>query len=210
MDRLNLLAWAVLAVLAASPAWAHNGEAARPQARAEVERLINVLPAGRLAELGLAGANKHNISLAAPMPVYTVSRADLAQTEGKAWGGLFKEIDRIFFPVRVEGEERAGVWLARRDGGFTVIGVGDKELARAAAEARAKIGPALAERGLLDQYEVRLLVLDWAACRMLAVLVRDRLLIWPLPSGLALMGLKPGLYDSGEIASILSGRSPAQ
>jgi len=198
------LGWLVLA----GPVLAQDLEAGRPVAQEALIRLLKVLGSAEKTELGLDGAEERNVSLSRPMIVYTLSRQDLVEADGRAWGGLFKETDEVFFPVRVSGQDRAGVWLRRKGRGFEVLSVGDARLAQAVAEARDKIGPALARQGLNDDYDLRLLVLDWAACRLLAVLVRDRLFIWPLPSAAELLELAPSLYRAEELRPKLTGRSP--
>jgi len=78
-----------------------------------------------------------------------------------------------------------------------------------ASDARQVLGiQALAQLWLNDDYDLRLLVLDWSACRLLAVLVRDRLFIWPLPSAAELLELAPSLYRAEELRPKLTGRSP--
>lgn len=186
---------------------AQDFEAARPQVIEEVARLVESLPAERLAALGLEGAAPDRITLASPMEVFTIDRADLARTNGRAWGGLFKATGRAFYLVRVDGQPAAGVWLERRAGEFDILGVGERQLARALVPARDAAALILSQEGVSDPPEYRLLELNWAACRLLAVLVRDRLLIWPLPTAAAMLGLEPGLYPADQVRPLLIGRT---
>lgn len=206
--RLIALAPLVVSLLlfpALTPA--QNLEAVRPAALTEVIRLAESLSAAQAAELGLEGATKDNISLGPDMAAYTIPRPTLAQVEERAWGGLFKETETYYFPVRVEGQERAALWVRLAGDRFEIQGLGDKEMAQAIAKAQKEIPQSLAQRGLTDSYQIRLLVLDWAACRLLAVLVRDQVFLWPLPTAVRLLDLEPGLYPLQEIQPLLTGRS---
>ncbi|MBW1712616.1 MAG: hypothetical protein JRJ59_05680 [Deltaproteobacteria bacterium] len=192
----------------ALPVWAEDIESGRPKAQAAAVRLSEVLTPWEKSHLGLSAGSARNISLGQPLVAFTINRPDLSQAENRSWGGLFKETDLVFWPVRVAAHPRAGVWLRRTDKGWQAVGVGDKKMARALARAKLKINAALISRGLYDPYHLRLLVLDWAACRMLAVMVRDRILVWPLPSAVKLLKLKPDFYPMKEIRPMLTGRSP--
>jgi len=196
-----------LLLLSPAPAPAQDPEAARPAALAEVVRLAEGLSEAHRAELGLEGATKNNISLGPDMAAYTMARSILAQVEERAWGGLFQETDIFYFPVRVEGQERAALWVRQSGDEAEVQSLGDKEMAQAIAQTQASMAQTLAQRGLTDPYQIRLLVLDWAACRLLAVLVRDQVFLWPLPTAVRILDLEPGLYPLQEIQPILTGRS---
>ena len=196
-----------LLLLSPAPAPAQDPEAVRPAALAEIVRLAEGLSSAHRAELGLEGATKNNISLGPDMAAYTMARPTLAQVEERAWGGLFQETETFYFPVRVEGQERAALWVRRSGDDFEVQGLGDKEMAQAIAQTQASMAQTLAQRGLTDPYQIRLLVLDWAACRLLAVLVRDQVFLWPLPTAARILDLESGLYPLQEIQPILTGRS---
>lgn len=197
----------VLLLLFPATAPAQDLEAARPAVLAEVVRLAKGLSATQRSELGLEGATKSNISLGPDMAAYTMARPTLAQVEERTWGGLFQETEPFYFPVRVDDQERAALWVRRSGDAFEVQSLGDKEMAQAIAQAQAAMVRALAQRGLTDPYQIRLLILDWAACRLLAVLVRDQVFLWPLPTAVRILDLEPGLYPIQEIQPILTGRS---
>jgi hypothetical protein len=182
-------------------------ESGRPKAQAAAVRLAEVLTPWDKSHLGLGAGSARNISLGRPLPAFTIDRADLAQAEDRTLGVVFKETDLVFWPVRVAGNERAGVWLKRTGGDWQAIGVGEKAMAKSLTQAKSGVNKALIELGLRDSYYLRLLVLDWAACRFLAVLVRDRILVWPLPSAAGLLNLKPDYYPLAEIRPLLTGRS---
>ncbi len=207
LSAAGLMALAWLAAAAAQTAPAQDWEAARQTAQGVVVKLLDALTPQQKEDLGLAQATPQNVGLGKPLPVYAAAAADLLPAEARNWGGLFKETDRAFFPVKVAGEETCGVWIRRQGGGFAVTGVGEKSLAQSLAEARDLIGPALAESDLKDPYVLRLVSLDWAASQFLMVLVRDRLFFWPLPTAQKLLGLEIGLYGPEDIAPLLTGRS---
>ena len=186
---------------------AQEVESGRHKAQAAAVRLAEVLTPWEKSHLGLGASNAKNISLGQALPAYTISRTDMAQAKDGMLGGIFKETDLVFWPVRVAGHQRAGVWLKRSGQDWQAAGVGEKEMAKSMALAQEAILPALKERDIRDNYLIRLLVLDWAGCRFLAVLVRDRMLVWPLPSAAAMLNLKPGFFSFLEIKPMLSGRS---
>jgi len=200
---------ALLAGLLLNPAplRAEDIEAGRPRAQAAAVRLAEVLTPWDKSQLGLGAGSARNISLGRPLPAFTIDRADLAQAEDRTLGGLFKETDLVFWPVRVAGHERAGVWLKKTGEDWQAMGVGEKDMAKSLAQAKSGVAKALIEQGVRDSYLLRLLVLDWAACRFLAVLVRDKILVWPLPSAAGLLNLKPDFYPLAEIRPLLTGRS---
>ena len=170
--------------------------------------MAEVLTPWEKSRLGLGAGNAKNISLGRGLQAYTISRADLTQAKDRAMGGLFKETDLVFWPVRVAGHQRTGVWLKRSGDDWQAVGVGERAMSESMAKALENIDQALLERGIRDNYVLRLLTLDWAACRFLAVLVRDRLLVWPLPSAATLLNLAPDFYPLLEISPMLTGRSP--
>lgn len=197
------------AILALPPrAAALEVESGRHKAQAAAVRLAEILTPWEKSHLGLGAGNAKNISLGRGMQAYTISRTDLTQARDKAMGGIFKETDLVFWPVRVAGHQRAGVWLKSSGDSWQAVGVGEKTMSRSLAKALENIDQALLERGIRDNYVLRLLTLDWAACRFLAVLVRDRLLVWPLPSAATLLNLEPDYYPLLEISPMLTGRSP--
>jgi hypothetical protein len=198
---------ALVAGLLAQPVQAAEFEAGRTKAQAAVVRLAELLSAQEKAHLGLAGGNAKTIHLGRPLPAYAISKSDLAQATNQTLGGLLKETDLVYWPVRIEGTERAGVWMKRVDKDWQAAGVGEKEMAASLAEAQAGLNKHLISQNLLDPFQVRLLSLDWAACRFLVVLVRDRVLLWPLPPAARLLRLKPDYYPLAEIAPMLTGRT---
>ena len=196
-----------LVLISVGPALAQGVESGRHKAQAAAVRMAEVLSPWEKSRLGLGAGNARNISLGRALPAYTISQADLFQARDGMLGGAFKQTDLVFWPVRVAGHQRAGVWLKRAGDSWQAVGVGEKAMSQSLARAREGISPFLRGMDIRDSYVVRLLVLDWAGCRFLAVLVRDRLLVWPLPSAAALLNLKPDFYSFLEIRPMLTGRS---
>ncbi len=202
------LVFVLLVLLAlARPGLAQEVESGRHKAQAAAVRLAEVLTPWEKSHLGLGVGNAKNITLGRPLPAYTISRTDLVQARDGMLGGIFKETELVFWPVRVAGHQRAGVWLKRAGQDWQAVGVGEKEMAKSMALAQEAILPALRDREIRDSYLLRLLVLDWAGCRFLSVLVRDRMLVWPLPSAATMLNLKADFYPFLEIKPMLSGRS---
>ncbi len=209
LRAFRLLPALVLLVLVfpVRPSAALEVESGRHKAQAAAVRLAEVLTPWEKSHLGLGAGNARNITLGKALTAYTITRTDLAQAKDGMLGGIFKEMELVFWPVRVAGNQRAGVWLKPSGESWQAVGVGEKAMSKSMALARERIRPALEDRGIRDNYLIRLLVLDWAASRFLAVLVRDRLLVWPLPTAQALLNLKPGFYPLLEIKPMLTGRS---
>ena len=208
--RTSFIALAVCLGLVLNPSLgqtAQGGEPGRKVARQAVLKLVETASAKRLAALGLTGADLETLIVGQPMVAYTFRRSDLTRVGFASWGSVFQAEDRSFALVRVKGEATSGVWLSKGPSGPRVDQIGQADLARAIDLARKKIDRSLADMDLTDRYELRLVVLDWAASRLLAVMVRDRVLLWPLPTAARLLKLEPDLYPHQELTPLLTGRT---
>lgn len=208
--RSSLIGLVLSLVLAMGPVAAEaaqGGEPGRKVARQAVLKLAETASAQRLTALGLTGASLETLTVGQPMVGYTFRRSDLNRVGFASWGSLFQATDRSFALVRVKGETVSGVWLSKGPSGPRVDRIGQADLARAIDQAHQKIDQTLTNMDLTDRYEIRLVVLDWAACRLLAVMIRDRVLLWPLPTAARLLKLDPGLYPYRELIPLLTGRT---
>lgn len=208
LGRIQIIALLVGLILLPSVVGARSDiEGGRIKAQAAAVRLAEVLTPWDKSNLGLGAGSARNITLGRPMAAFTITRPDLTQTDPQSVGTVIRETGTVFWPVRVADNVRAGVWVRRIDDTWQAIGVGEKEMAKSLARARSAVSAALISRGLYDPYELRLLILDWAASRFVAVLIRDQVLLWPLPSAAKLLRLGEGFYPYPEIKPMLSGRS---
>ncbi|ATB40234.1 hypothetical protein CYFUS_005682 [Cystobacter fuscus] len=127
----NLLLSACLLVLGSAPASFAQPDEARAAAARTLQDFAGRVSASNARSLGFQGPEEASTgTLGEPIPVFMVSLERLQRYQGEDPGRLLLDLQRVVYPVQVEGEVRSLVEVQSTRGRWETVQIGGAQKSR--------------------------------------------------------------------------------